>query len=294
MLHRYLRAIGFSQIVNRNQIEELKKYVIENSSDRFFTSHDDEFMYARYCKNFGENFGVAVRGEFDEENHFYSDFYFPYLKGEMVSSTEDISIERHAEKDTFSGVCDDIKFGISLIFYLQNSLEYIKIKNEGRLPIKGTSLVLSALSIEGTIMMPLSKSGMDVLKEKKETDNRKQLLYEARKGNEAAIETLTLDDMDTYTSLSKKILKNDIYTLVDTYFMPYGVECDHYSVLGEILDFQLVKNEVTREEIYLMSIECNELKFQLCINKKDLLGEPMKGRRFKGIIWLQGKIDFPE
>ena len=100
--------------------------------------------------------------------------------------------------------------------------------------------------------------------------------------------------MDTYTSLSKKILKEDIYTLVDTYFMPYGVECDHYSVLGEILDFHLIENQLTKEEIYIMTINSNELCFDLCINKKDLLGEPKVGRRFKGIVWLQGRIQFSE
>ena len=143
-------------------------------------------------------------------------------------------------------------------------------------------------------MMPLSKNEMDVARDKKASASRKQLLKEARLGNEEAIETLTLEDMDTYTSLSKKILKEDIYTLVDTYFMPYGVECDHYSVLGEILDFHLIENQLTKEEIYIMTINSNELCFDLCINKKDLLGEPKVGRRFKGIVWLQGRIQFSE
>ena len=30
------------------------------------------------------------------------------------------------------------------------------------------------------------------------------------------------------------------------------------------------------------------------INEKDLYGEPQVGRRFKGSIWLQGYINFPE
>ena len=292
-LHKYLRAIGFSKIANRNQIDELMKYVVTHATDRFFTSHDEEFMYAQYSKNFAENMGIIVRGEFDEENHFYVDFYFPYLVGSRVSSTEDISVERHAEKEAYSGVCDDIKVGVSLIFYLQNVLEYIKIRNEDRLPIKGTSLVLSALSVGGMIMMPLSKNSRDLEKNKKVSDSRKRLINEARRGNEEAIETLTLEDMDIYSNLSKKILKEDVYSLVDTYFMPFGVECDHYSVMGEILDFHLVTNELTKEEIYLMSIDSNDLCFDLCINKKDLLGEPKVGRRFKGVVWMQGMIQFP-
>lgn len=293
-MHKYLRAIGFSQITNRNQIEELMKYVVMNSSERIFTSHDDIFMFAEYRKEFADHLGIIVRGEFDEENHFYQDFYFPYLIGSKVSSTEEISIERHAEKETYSGVCDDIKVGVSLIFYLQNVLEYIKMNNANKIPYSGTKLILSALSVSGMIMMPLSKNDIDIAKDKKATDFRKELIKKARLGNEEAIETLTLEDMDTYTNLSKKILKEDIYTLVDTSFMPYGVECDHYSVLGEILDLKVVQNELTKEELYLMSINCNELCFDLCINKKDLLGEPEIGRRFKGVIWLQGKIQFSE
>ena len=38
----------------------------------------------------------------------------------------------------------------------------------------------------------------------------------------------------------------------------------------------------------------NELTFDVGINKIDLLGEPQVGRRFKGNIWLQGYINFPE
>lgn len=293
-MHKYLRAIGFSRVVNRNQYEELKKYVVKESTDRIFTSHDDEFMYAAYSKDFGDRIGLTVRGEFDEDNHFYTDFCYPYVVGTKVSSTEDITIERHAQSESFSGVCDDIKLGITLIFYLQNAMDYMKLSAANRLPIRGTTLVLSALSVNGMIVMPISKNETDKAKDQKATDSRRRLLNEARKGNEEAIETLTLEDMDTYSNLSKLILKQDVYSLVDTYFMPYGVECDHYSVMGEILSYELIQNNLTKEELYIMSIMSNDLCFDLCINKQDLLGEPEVGRRFKGVIWMQGKINFPE
>ena len=98
--------------------------------------------------------------------------------------------------------------------------------------------------------------------------------------------------MDLYTTLSKKIRKQDIYSLVDTYFMPYGVECDQYSVLGEVVDSQKVINRFTDEAVYIMRILCNEIEFDVCINEADLLGEPAVGRRFKGNIWLQGRMDY--
>lgn len=70
---------------------------------------------------------------------------------------------------------------------------------------------------------------------------RNQLIEAARRGDEDAIESLTLEDMDTYTTISRRIQKEDVFSLVDTYFMPYGVECDQYSVLGEITECHIVK-----------------------------------------------------
>ena len=55
--------------------------------------------------------------------------------------------------------------------------------------------------------------------------------------------------MDMYTTISRRIQKDDIFRLVDTYFMPYGVECDQYSVLGEITELRLATNDVTGEKV---------------------------------------------
>ena len=294
-MHRYLRAIGFSNLRSRLQVNNLLAYVIQNAYEKKYTSTNDmDIMFAEYSMDFAENLGITVRGEFNEENQFVFDYYFPYSRGTQISSYEDISIERHAEKESYAGICDDIKVGVSLIFYLQNVISYLKIKNADRLPIKGTSLILSALSVDGTILLPLEKRESDLKKTKKESINRSKLIAAARNGDEDAMESLTLEDIDTYTNISRKILKQDVFTLVDTYFMPYGVECDQYSVLGEIIDYQFVENKMTKEEICQMTICCNDLYFDVSINKKDLLGEPKTGRRFKGIIWMQGHINFPE
>lgn len=272
---------------------QLLGYSVKGAEEKSYTSNSDDTLFAEYNKSFGENIGLTVRGEYDEENCFSLDYYFPYCKGTQVSSTEDVSIERHAEKESYAGVCDDIKVGVSLIFYLQNIVNYIKLKNAGRLPIKGTTLSLSALSVKGMIVMPLNKNESDKKKVEKASFNRNKLIAAARMGDEEAIESLTLEDMDTYTIISRKILKEDVFSLVDTYFMPYGVECDHYSVLGEIIDISMTRNNLTKEEVISLTVNANDLIFDVAINRKDLLGEPAIGRRFKGFIWMQGFINFP-
>ena len=300
-MHRYMRAIGFSKLKDRKELQKLVTDVVVEGTDRFYTSNGDETLLAEFCKDFtqsnknssGASIGVAVCGEFDNDDKFTYDYYFPYLRGTNISSEEDVSVERHAAQESYAGVCDDIRIGVSLIFYLQNMIPYVKAKNSGILPVRGTTLTLAALSTKGTIMMPINKSEKDLIRNKQVSINRSQLLNAARKGDEEAIESLTLDDMDTYTTISKKIHKEDVFSLVDTYFMPYGVECDHYSILAEIEECNLIRNKLTEEEIYLMTVNCNDMVFDLCINKEDLYGEPQVGRRFKGIIWMQGYINFP-
>ena len=46
----------------------------------------------------------------------------------------------------------------------------------------------------------------------------------AREGDEEAMESLTLEDIDTYSMISKRIMTEDILSIVDTYFMPYGID----------------------------------------------------------------------
>lgn len=293
-MHKYMRAIGFSKLAERRAQQKLVTDIILNASQRSYTSNGEETYLAEFCEDFAENMGVAVCGEFDGEDKFTYDYFYPYLRGRGVSSYEDVSIERHAEKESYAGICDDIKVGVSLIFYLQNIIPYVKAQQMNMLPIRGTSLTLSGLSLRGSILLPIIKNEKEVQKVKKASNNRNKLIAAARQGDEEAIESLTLEDMDTYTLISRKILTEDVFSLVDTYFMPYGVECDQYSILGEIIEYKMTTNKLTGEKIYLMRLSCNDLQFDICINAMDLYGEPQVGRRFKGVIWMQGFINFPE
>lgn len=313
-VHRYLRAIGFSKLKRREELRALINEVVERTilspekmdqkgdgrkeagyvSARDIAADEDDFVYAELSLDFVHGAGICVRGEFDEENRFLYEYYFPYLRGNHISSNEDITIERQAEKESYAGVCDDIKVGVSIIFYLQNMIPYKRLKALKRLPVQGTSLILSALSVDGTIMMPIIKNEYEKQRIKKVANERNQLLAQARMGDEDAIESLTLEDMDTYTTISRRIHKEDVFSLVDTYFMPYGVECDQYSILGEIMEYRVDRNRMTQEEVIFMTLECNEIIIEVCINREDLFGEPAVGRRFKGVVWLQGFIEFPE
>lgn len=289
-MHQFLRAVGFSDIATKKQIKNLMNDVIVKPNGKDFMETDRNSVLVEYSKDYSSSAGITLRGEFDEEENLTLDYFYPYVKASKVSTTEDVNIERHAAQESFAGVLEDYRVGVTIIFYAVNGIEIMKRYLSNELGTVNTSVSFSGLSLYGTVMLPIIKNDNDRQKSLQANKDRSQRMVAAKQGDEEAIEKLTLEDIDTYSAISKRILKDDIYSLVDSYFMPYGVECDQYSVLGEIEECSEEINSMTQEKIHVLSLNCNGLPITVCINDKDLLGEPQVGRRFKGNIWLQGMI----
>lgn len=288
-MHSFLKTIGFSQLHNRKEVESLIHMIVNQASTKHMIRLENASI-AELSYEFAEGLGITVRGEYDENEVFHVEHYFPYYLGRNVSTREEVYISKRVDTDAYTGMCDDYRLGVSLIFYLQNSIDYLNMKLK-----KGTlthSVTLSALALEGKILLPVQKSEKLMNRLNADIHHRNQLIAEAKKGNQEAIDSLTVDDIDLYAMVSKRSKTEDIYAIVDTAFIPYGSESDNYTVIGTILECNTLINEKTKEEICIMQIECNHLTFEVCINKNDLVGEPQIGRRFKGTVWMQGNVDF--
>lgn len=290
-MHKYLRAIGFSNIT-KNDLQDILKKIIDEPKIRKYSVDSEGNEFAEYSDTFLPNAGISVRGIQLENDRFEMEYYYPYIKGTDVTTKEQIDVEKHAEKESYAGVCDDLNLGITLIFYLQNVPEYL-MEKKYQLSSEYFGAVLAGLSTEGTILCPVqdrSNGNSHSVVKKREQHN--QLIVQAREGDEEAIDSLTLEDMDIYAAVSERATKEDIFSIVKSTFMPYGIESDQYSILGEIVDYVRVQNKITEEWIYEMKLLCNGLVFDVCINEKDLYGEPAAGRRFRGNVWMQGSICF--
>ena len=292
-MHQYLNAVGFPDLKTKKELMELIKTVIKEPSSRDFIETDKNSVICEYTRYFTPTTGITVRGEYDDDNDLTLDFYYPVCKGYNISTNENIGIERYAANEYFAGICDDPRIGVTLIFDIPNSIDVMRRFAEDTADMEEKASVnFSGMSVNGMIMLPIKKDSSEKARTEKNATNRNKLLMAARNGDENAIESLTLDDIDTYAQLSKKIRSEDVYSLVDSYFMPYGVECDQYSIMAEIVDFALEKNEYSGEEVFILSLDYNGMSLNISINKKDLLGEPMVGRRFKGTVLIQGKVNF--
>ncbi len=291
-MHKFLRSIGFSDVKKIKDLEKILEEVVQAYDEKIVAGSDQDGFFAEFSKNYGYDCGITVCGEYDEDDQFHMDYYFPFFRGTGITTQEHLVVEQHASRRSYAGICDDIRIGVSLIFYIQNAGEYVDTLSKKDLFLENVPITLSALASEGRILLPVKKDKEQVRIEQEITQNRNQLIAEARKGDEEAMENLTIDDIDTYSMISKRVETEDVFTIVDSYFMPHGIECDQYNVMGEIMECVDSRNMVTGEKIYHLTIECHDIQFDICINEKDLLGEPEKGRRFKGIIWLQGEIYF--
>lgn len=288
-MHSFLPAIGFSNINNRQQLEPIYRQVLQSPTKKIITTISSDTHLVQISKDFGDNFGISLVGEMSSSGALSIEYYFPYVDSKLATDHLNIYAEKYTDKCAYAGVSNNYNLGMTLIFFISNVADYEKSKwlNKSNKNISKT--YFSGLSNDGTIILDINKSGEN---RNTRSSNHKmnKLIEAAKKGDPAAIESLTLEDMDTYNLIGKRTHSEDVLSIVESCFMPVGIETDHYAVIGNITAYGETANTFTNESVYLLDIECNDLLFTIAINKKDLFGEPAPGRRFKGDIWLQGHI----
>ena len=127
--------------------------------------------------------GIGVRGEYDEDGNFHTSYYFPYFKGSQVTMNEEVTIEKQPDKDDYSGVCDHIKLGVSLIFQLLNITDYMDHLqfNKGSV-FQNAPVCLSALSTSGKVILPIMHTLSDVRRTRDASIKRERMIAAAREG----------------------------------------------------------------------------------------------------------------
>ena len=127
-MHKFLRAVGFSKIT-KEEMDNIFQKIIERPMLQKVAEDSEGNEFAEFSIEFGDFFGLSLRGTFNENDSFEMSYYYPYFCGNKISTTEQIDIEKHAEKESYAGICDEVRLGVTLIFYLQNVADYLAVKN---------------------------------------------------------------------------------------------------------------------------------------------------------------------
>ena len=160
-MHKYTRAIGFGEEISGSMIRKVEEEVRTE-----FTSHerrilDESTDYCEFRKIIGERLELALYGVEDLDENFEKEYSIPVFQGKGITTYADVIVEKKIDKEAYVGICEDARVDISLMFYLQNPMEYVRELQSGNLGKKKTSVTLSALACEGTVLLPVTKKSKE-------------------------------------------------------------------------------------------------------------------------------------
>ena len=288
-MHDYLRAVGFSKIADRKSLQQLLNLVMTTPDQEYYAENRDWPVYWEKSKDFLPGAGLTVRGDTDEKGMPAYEYFFPHFHGSHVSFTGNVDLEKEFEREEYNGVCEPSDMGIVLVFHMNRLKDYAsRIREFGYL--EEASVRLSALSVRGSVLLPLERKQLSG-GEKEVQAAASRRYEEAQQGNPEAIAELAMQDFLLFNTIAHRLMDGeDVLSVVETSFMPFGTASNQYSVLGDILDCQEQYNQLSDEKVWQLTVLCNSRLIDICINAEDLIGAPKLGRRFRGTIWLQGQL----
>ena len=123
-MNLYIRALGFNNMTSRAEDNFIKTGIKESIKEGFVIRHEklDRGVIILRLSN---STGLYVYGRY-EKNTFKYEYYFPFVVGKNLSENEEMTIERHLDKESYAVICDELKTGVTLIFYLQNVMDYLE------------------------------------------------------------------------------------------------------------------------------------------------------------------------
>ena len=154
-MHKFLRAIGFTEF-RKKDLEIITNEIIEKPEVIKVTKDSQGNEFAELSREFAPNIGLKVVGNFEEDSdNFEIDYYYPYIIGFDKTTDESVEVERHIYNESYAGVCDDPKVGVTLIFFLHNVADFLsEHRGKSNKPVfRGA--YLSGLSVDGKILLPV-------------------------------------------------------------------------------------------------------------------------------------------
>ncbi len=292
-MHEYLRAVGFQVIRTKKQSDALLDWVLSSPDFLNVVSTPQGGNVAEARRTVCPGAGIEVVGEMDDDGKVQPEIWFPYVESGLLSSTQHISFEPHSSGIGYMGMCEDERFSMALIFNVRNPVELVREESDRSFHHE-REVYLTALAKDGTVLLPLYEK-CKVTSDGR-TDSSEEFSEDLPEGfsEEPDLrEMFSAADVGAVPSpeeVYNYIRKNDIYTLVQSFFMPHGMSSDTYYFMGEIRSVQLCENRISREKFYRLIVVTNGMPLTLAVNEKDLTGVPEVGYRIKCHAWLSGDI----
>ena len=124
MIHTFLRSIGFGDLTKNADLYLILESILNRPDEQNIVKDEYGNEFACFSKSFGTDIGITVCGNFINDKEFRMEYYYPYLHGSQITTCETIEIERHAAREAFAGICDELKLGVTLISSMREKMPY--------------------------------------------------------------------------------------------------------------------------------------------------------------------------
>ena len=285
-----IAAIGFSNLEENYNIEKIVSEILDKPTKQIASRKPNQDIVAEYLKEFGKDMYVVVRVVVragTKETKIEIEQCEPYLSGNYTIKVEDLIVECVDDEYNYYAICEERETGMQFIFWLQNVIEYLEAEEDQKV---FDEIRIAALAMEGTIVLPIEIDEEDEAIEIEEREKVKDLLERAREGDEEARTQLEEEEKELDQQLKERMFEEDFLSIMSGYFVPTTLVDATYAILGDIKAIEMRKNVQTGEEVYLFTLDVNDMPLEVLINKKNLVGYPTVGMRFMGTCWLQGTI----
>ena len=154
-MFNYLRTIGFSNIREKSQIDNLLGEVMTSPDRRIEKCYNNNEKFVEMIKMFTNDTGIIVRGYYDNKSFFHVEEYCPFINNKELSINEELYFSKKLDSMSYMCICDDVKLGVALVFNLQNVVDYFLVNDSFEKDIESFGISLSGLSYEGKILLPV-------------------------------------------------------------------------------------------------------------------------------------------
>lgn len=286
-----ISAIGFSNIEENYDIEAMVNEILDKPTKQIASRKPNKDILAEYLKEFAPDTYIMVRivvkaGK--QNSKIEVEQCEPFVAASQTVDVVDLSVECVDDEYNYYVICEERETGMQFIFWLQNVVEYTEAKEQNK---DFNQVKIAGLAMEGTIILPIEKDAEDEGLEKEEREKIKVMIQKAREGDEEAKAHLEAEEKELDQQLKERMMQEDFLSIMSGYFVPTTLVDATYAVLGEIKSMSTRTNRQTGEELYLFTLDVNDMPLEVSINKKNLVGYPSVGMRFMGTCWLQGTIE---
>ena len=103
-MHSYLRSVGFGHISSRYELDQILGAIMDSPTEKHTLFLTEKRKFVQYNKDFGDNIGISIIGEYDEKGFFHIDHYYPYGTYHYFTAKESVVFNKRIDTDTYTGM----------------------------------------------------------------------------------------------------------------------------------------------------------------------------------------------